>query len=293
MINIQPAFSSPQRVAGNLNLGFTFDEELQKTRLHVYAQQPPLKVIRAFPVSDGGVLVHLHNVSGGVLGGDQLEVFVHVGTKAYAQLTSTSATRIYRCQSQRSAARQTTEVVVQESGLLEYLPDPLIPFAGSRYIQRSRIQLAPNAGLFWWETLAPGRTARNEIFEYDLLHVDLDICAEGKPLAIERLRLDAAGQFSSLARLGAYCYMSSFYICKVGPEAAYWLRLEKELSTIAQQLTVPGEICWGVSALVAHGLVVRALSRRGQGIASGLHTFWQIARRELYGGEGLLPRKLY
>jgi urease accessory protein len=292
-ISIQSIFSSAQRVKGNLNMELAFDEEMQKTRLHVYAQEPPLKVIRAFPVSDGGVLVHLHNVSGGVLGGDQLDVSVRVGKKAYVQLTSTSATRIYRCRSQLPAATQTTEMVVEEGGLLEYLPDPLIPFAGSRYIQRSRIQLAPNAGLFWWETLAPGRTARNEIFAYDLLHIDLDICAEGKPLAIERLRLGSACQFSSLARFGVYRYMSSFYICKVGPETAYWLRLEKELSAIARQLTVPGEICWGVSTLVAHGLVVRALSRGGQDVASGLHTFWQTARRELYGREGLLPRKLY
>jgi urease accessory protein len=292
-IGIQSTFSSIQGVKGNLNLGFSFDEKMQSTRLHVYAQQPPLRVIRAFPVSDGGVLVHLHNVSGGVLGGDQLEVSVRVETKAYVQLTSTSATRIYRCQSQLPAATQTTEMVVEEGGLLEYLPDPLIPFAGSRYRQRSRIQLAAHAGLFWWETLAPGRTARDEIFAYDLLHVDLDICAEGRPLAIERTRFNPGCQFSSPARLGVYRYMSSFYICKVDLEPACWLHLEKELSIIAQQLTKHGEICWGVSTLVAHGLVVRALSRGGRDITSGLCLFWQTAKRELYGQEGILPRKLY
>src|SRR5437588_9311728 len=215
-------FSSAQRITGKLSLGFTFDEETQQSRLNVYTQQPPLKVIRAFPVADGGALVHLHNVSGGVLGGDQLEISVHVGTRAYAQLTSTSATRIYRSQPHLPAATQTAEMVVGEGGLLEYLPDPIIPFAGSRYIQRSRVELASNTGLFWWETLAPGRTARDEIFAYDLLHVDIDISAQGKPLAIERVRLDSQCQLSSLARLGVYRYISSFYICKIGLEAADW-----------------------------------------------------------------------
>src|ERR1700738_1068500 len=107
-------FSRAQRITGNLHLGFTFDEEMQQSKLNVYAQQPPLKVIRAFPVSDGGALVHLHNISGGVLGGDQLEVSVHVKTKAYVQLTTTSATRIYRCQPHLPAATQTTEVVIEE-----------------------------------------------------------------------------------------------------------------------------------------------------------------------------------
>ena len=285
--------SNAQPITGKLRLGFIFDEETQKTRLNVYVQQPPLKVIRAFPIRDGGALVHLHNISGGVLGGDQLEVSVHVETNAYAQLTSTSATRIYRSQPHLPPATQTAEMVVEEGGLLEYLPDPIIPFAGSRYIQRSRIELAPNAGLFWWETLAPGRTARDEIFEYDLLHVDLDISAQGKPLAIERVRLAAPWQPSSLARLGIYRYISSFYICKVGLEAADWLHLEKELSAIAQRLTIPGEICWGVSTLVAHGLVVRALSHGGRDIASGLYAFWQAAKQALYQWEALLPRKLY
>jgi len=287
------AFSRAQWITGKLRLGFTFDEEMQQSKLNVYTQQPPLRVIRAFPVADGGALVHLHNISGGVLGGDQLEISAHIGTRAYAQLTSTSATRIYRCQPHLPPVTQMAEMVVEEGGLLEYLPDPIIPFAGSRYIQRSRIELASNAGLFWWETLAPGRTARGEIFAYDLLHVDLDISAQGKPLAIERVRLDSQCQFSSLARFGVYRYISSFYICKVGLEAADWLRLEKELSTIAQQLIVPGEICWGVSTLVAHGLVVRALSRSGRDIPSGLHAFWQAAKQALYGREAVLPRKLY
>jgi len=188
---------------------------------------------------------------------------------------------------------QMMEIVVEESGLLEYLPDPIIPFAGSRYIQRSSVKLAANAGLFWWETLAPGRTAHDEVFKYDLLHVDLDISAQGKPLAIERVRLDALCRFSSLARLGIYRYISSFYICKVGLEAADWLRLERELSTIAQQLTIPGEICWGVSTLVVHGLVVRALSCGGRDILSGLHDFWRAAKHALYSREAVMPRKVY
>ena len=96
-----------------------------------------------------------------------------------------------------------------------------------------------------------------------------------------------------LARLGVYRYISSFYICKVGLEAADWLRLEKELSTIAQQLTVPGEICWGVSTLVTHGLVVRALGRGGRDIPSGLHVFWRAAKQALYQREALPPRKVY
>src|SRR5437016_4958960 len=82
--------------AGKLRLHFTHDQERHSTQLTVREQHPPLQVIRAFPLSSGGVLVHVHNVSGGVLGGDQLVLDVEVGPGWQAQLTSTSATRLYR-----------------------------------------------------------------------------------------------------------------------------------------------------------------------------------------------------
>lgn len=73
---------------------------------------------------------------------------VDVGNHAYVQLTSTSATRLYRRHADAATALQTNVIQVQEGGLLEYLPDPLIPFAGSSYQQQTRIELAHDAGLF-------------------------------------------------------------------------------------------------------------------------------------------------
>ena len=257
-------------------------------------QQPPLKVIRAFPLPEGGALVHLHNLSGGVLGGDHLEINVELGPRAYAQLTSTSSTRLYRSTPDAPPATQTNLIQVGEAALLEYLPDPLIPFAGSHYHQRTHIELANDAGLFWWETIAPGREARGELFDYQQLHLGFDITARGKPLAIERIQLEPhQRRLPSLVRLGPYRYFSSFYICRVGLEAPYWSRLESELSLLAQQHSIAGEIIWGVSSLVAHGLVIKALSSQGRAITPGLLTFWRTARRALYGREALPPRKIY
>ena len=88
--------------------------------------------MRAFPLADGAALVHLHNVSGGLLGGDQLGLEVEVGPGAAAQLTTTGSTRLYRSRGDHLCAMQRTNVRVGEEGLLEYVPDPLIPFAGSK-----------------------------------------------------------------------------------------------------------------------------------------------------------------
>jgi urease accessory protein len=293
-MHIQTAHTSKSSVTGTLHLNFTYNDKREKTQVHITAQRPPLKVIRAFPLPAGGALVHLHNISGGVLGGDQLELAIDVRRGAYAQITSTSATRIYRSRPESAPAQQITQIQVAENGLLEYVPDPLIPFAGARYRQQTNITLAQGAGLFWWETVAPGRTARGELFDYDMLQIGCEISAAGRPIAIEQIKLEPQQQrFSSRVRLGPYNYFCSFFICKVGLAAAHWLQLEKELNIIAQQLTVPDEIRWGVSTLTAHGLIIRALSKRGTALPAGLLTFWRAATQALYGREAIPPRKIY
>ncbi len=98
--------------------------------MRVREQRAPLQVVRAFPISDGGALVHLHNVSGGVLGGDKLHMTVEVGSGAYAQLTTTGATRLYRGRPERGPAEQSTAIRVGENALLEYIPDPVSAVCG-------------------------------------------------------------------------------------------------------------------------------------------------------------------
>ena len=257
-------------------------------------QRPPLKVIRAFAQPDGGALVHLHNISGGVLGGDHLQVEIEVGAQATVQLTSTSATRIYRSRADVPCAQQITRAHVQAGGLLEYLPDPLIPFAGARYRQETEITLEEDAGLCWWETLAPGRVASGERFAYKQLRIEMGIQTRNRPILRECFALEPQKRAPTAATaLAGYQYMSSFYLCRVGKPASYWLQFERQLAEMATQLSHPGEIIWGVSTLVAHGLVVRVLSQQSRDIAAGLLTFWKRARQELFQKEAIPPRKIY
>lgn len=292
----QPPQSSTTRstyLAGSLHLDFRYAAQRRQTEMHVLKQQPPLKVIRAFPLQDEGAMVHLHNVSGGILGGDQLSMHINVGPRAYAQVTTTSATRIYRSNKSTPPATQTCTVRVEENALLEYLPDQLIPFAASSYHQQTRVELCEGAGLFWWETIAPGRASSNEYFAYRSLHLDFALFALGRPIAIERMHIEPEQHTpAALARLGPYHYFSSFYICKAGLPASSWSQLEHELNTLARDMTIPGEQLWGVSTLTRHGLVVRSLSRQGREIVGGHLAFWRAARTALYGRAIQPPRKL-
>ena len=279
---------------GLLRLRFERGEKGGRTTLTSCEQRPPLQVVRSFPSGESATLAHLHNLSGGVLGGDTLELSVEVCDGARAQLTSTGATRLYRRRPSAPAAFQRQTFRVGRDAVLEYLPDELIPFAGARYRQETVIELSDGAGLFCWETVAPGRTARGELFMYDTLRFNLDVTARGLPLARERVALDPARRpLQSPARLGPYLYFATFYVCRVGVPPSRWLELEAELSDSARRLSSPALTLWGVSALPAHGLVVRALSMKGRDIARGLFDFWRASKSALYDEPAVPPRKIY
>jgi urease accessory protein len=284
---------APQGLQASLTLDFARDEFAAHTVLASSRQEPPLKVVRAFALQDGAALAHLHNVSGGLLGGDRLALKVNVGAGARVQLTTTGATRIYR---PRRAALPTTlanEFTVHETALLEYVPDAIIPFAGARFSQATTIQLAQGAGLFWWEILAPGREAHGEAFAYDCIEMKTNVSALGQPIASEQVRIEPRKRSTqSFGRLGPYRTWATFCIAQVGRSPAEWLALEHELRQQATPLTKHGETLWSFSALPQHGLMVRCLAVHGRHVLPGLQTLWQTAKRRLYGRDAELPRKV-
>jgi urease accessory protein len=290
---VSPELCEPPRLQASLLLDFARDEIAGCTVLAASRQEPPLKVVRAFNVQDGAALVHLHNVSGGLLGGDQLALKVDVGARAGVQLTTTGATRIYRPRNEAPPATQSNEFTLYEDALLEYVPDAIIPYGGARFSQTTTIYLAQGAGIFWWEILAPGREAGGESFAYDSVEMKTDVVALGQPIASERVRIEPRKHSTqSFGRLGPYRTWATFCIARVGPSAAEWLALEYELREQAMPLTKHGETLWAVSALPAHGVMVRCVAVHGRHVLPGLQNLWQTAKQRLYGRDAVPPRKV-
>ncbi len=197
-------------------------------------QQPPWRVVRGFRAPSGELLAHVHNVSGGILDTDSLDWRIDVAPGAQAQVTSTGATRIYRSRAPERIASQRATLTVGENGYLEYLPDQLIPFAGSRFDQSMRVELAGGASMIWWDRVAPGREASGEMFRYESLASAFELIAAGEPVAIERWTIaPLLRRLDAVARLGRFRHFSSCYICRAGEPAAYWRAFESEMQPIA------------------------------------------------------------
>jgi urease accessory protein len=256
-------------------------------------QEPPWRAIRAFQNSLGQAVVHLHNVSGGILSGDSLHLSIEAGTSTRVQVTSVGATRIYRQRLGRQTARLSTSIRVSDGARLEYLPDAVIPFSGSRCSQSMEISLGANAGFIGWETLAAGRIASGEEFAFDYFHSALSIYSDIRPLALERYTLTPSVRDPrSVARWGRFRYATTLYICHTGVSQPRWLDLESQLNDHAWG-QISGSSRWGVSTLVDAGLVIRGLALEAHQITAGLKIFWDLAKRALWGEPAVPPRKIY
>lgn len=132
-------------------------------------------------------LVYVVNPTGGVLQGDVLEAEIGVESGAHAIVTTPSATKLHR--SDDAVAESRTTLRVADRGILEFIPEPLIPFSGSRFVEDLTVDVERGGRLLAWEILAPGRTARGERFQYDLLGLRLRVREGGTPVLRERAEL--------------------------------------------------------------------------------------------------------
>jgi len=264
-----------------------------RTKLHCPQQDPPWKVVRAFPNLAGESLIHLNNVSGGIFGGDQLNLHVDIGPGAAAQITTTGSTRLYRPRQEAADAMLINEIYLGEGALLEYLPDSIIPFRDARCEQRTDIHLEAGATLLWWEILAPGRMASGESFAYTSLRIHTSIWSRGRPIYIDRMNFNPHQEnLSSLARLGKFHYLTSFMICRSSEDANTWIALEQMLREIAHQRS-NADTLWGATALTADGLLVRGLAQSAVHIMEDLLYFWTTAKSVLCRRVASPPRRTY
>jgi len=238
--------------------------------------------------------VHLHNVSGGVLAGDRLALDVEVEAGATAQITTTGATRLYRHREGAADSEHHSRFTVGEGALLEYLPDAVIPYAGSRHVQRTEIRLGRGATLFWWEVLAPGRLAAGERFAFERLRIHTEIHAGSRPVLRENFLLEPVRQdLQATARMHRYSHLASLCAIREGEPPEFWRTLENRWSELARERTQPEDAVWGASALVSDGVVARGLSRSGRFLQEPLVQFWRAARMAITGRDAVPPRKTY
>ncbi|MCC7370573.1 MAG: urease accessory protein UreD [Chloroflexi bacterium] len=271
----------PPGTAGKVGeLRLEFGERAGKTRLLTVRCRVPFHVGRVlYPERDwpelGHVLVTMP--TGGFVQGDTATMAVIVRDGARVHLTSQSATRAYRCEA--APIRQQLSLEARGDSLLEWWPDPLIPFAGSDVDQTLAVTVDERATVLLADCWLAGRVARGEIHQYARLALTTQAQRpDGAVLFRDALRLEPGKQPPlSLGILGDALAVGSFFL--IGPGVAERLgpglaaTLTSLLPGRAAASRLPGDV----------GLVVRVLARRSDELRLAQRKILVLARRALFG----------
>jgi urease accessory protein len=242
--------------------------------------QTPWHLLPPIYLDDSGsAYTLLVNPSGGLVGGDHLSIDLSVGAKAHALISSPSANRVYRSLSQEST--QDITITVGEAGILEWMPEHTIPFAGSRFRQNINVQLHPGATLLLWDAVASGRIAHGERWRFTSLHNHIHIRMPSKAFLREQYALAPGNPRRGAGLAASWDYVGSLFIVGDAVAASSWTALEGALAEILDNRH-DGCMLGGVSQPSVPGLVVKLVTTSAPVMTQALMELWAAIRRILW-----------
>lgn len=134
--------------------------------------------------------VYAASLGGGLVDGDAIDLRANVAEDAWLVLATQASTKVYR-----SSARGTTHTLacdVASRGALVCIPDPVVPFAGARYVQRSTLRLARDASLVWLDGVTCGRRLSDERWKFAHYSARTNIERDGEVVVRDHTVLDPA-----------------------------------------------------------------------------------------------------
>ena len=109
-----------------------FREIAGKTRLDHLYQRDPLRVLFPNPAAGDAALAVLVTTSGGLVGGDRLDIAVRLAPGAAAHITASAAEKIYRSAGRTTVIAQSLSIGA--AAALEVLPPETILFEGAAFL---------------------------------------------------------------------------------------------------------------------------------------------------------------
>jgi urease accessory protein len=136
------------------------------------------------------------NTSGGIAGGDRLDLAVEAAAGAQATIAAQAAERFYRARPGDSPSYVQTRLMVATGAALEWLPQETILFDHCSLDRRLEIDLAADARFLGVETLVFGRMAMGERIRTGRLRDLIRVRRAGELLLHDAVRLE--GDFDAL-----------------------------------------------------------------------------------------------
>ncbi|HWQ41633.1 MAG TPA: urease accessory protein UreD [Desulfosporosinus sp.] len=255
-------------------------------------QRMPLRASSPLYLTDNGaVFFYIMNPAAGLLQGDQHSILLRVKHDSQAVVFGQGATKVFRSPQQKLSKVFTT-LTVEQGARLEYMPEVVIPFAESCLFSRTNLQISSKASAFFWEITAPGRAARQELFDYNLLDQQINLFLDRELIFSDRFRLEPSmvptilkTWNSPLGVMHGYTHMGTF--------GAVDPNLEKVMLELVQRNTEDENgflehmaerynILIAGTAICKQAYCFRALGHSAEDIQEGFKEIWKILRLRLY-----------
>mgnify|MGYP000031099492 CR=1 FL=1 len=266
-------------------LDIQYTRHQDRTVAH-FSHQGPLRLLKSlYPEGDAichNVLVHPPS---GLVGGDTLDIQIHLDTHAHALLTTPGASRFYR--SEQGLATQRVQARLGDGARLEWLPLETLAYNGCEGLNQVQFELAPTAELLAWDITALGLPHANLPFETGQLQQHMEIPG----VWLERGLLSATDERlmnGPLGLRGMRCMATLVWACG---EPIKRDRKEQALSIAQNALThLPTDVYAGVTAPHGQVVVVRVIAPVVEPAQLVLRAIWSAWRQALWQVGGTLPR---
>jgi urease accessory protein len=218
--------------------------------------------------------VFIQSPTGGIAQGDRHDVSVTLEADAVAHVSTQSSTKVQTMTCNYAAAD--TTLSVGAGGHLDYVPEPTILHADSRYVQELTVDLAPGATAVVSDVVVPGRLARGERFDFERYLSRVRGTGPGGLLFEDTTHLTPAdGDPTAPGVLGEFTVYGTMFV--LAPD-----RDGSEFSDALHAVVTDSEARAGATALPnGAGVAVRALGDRAETVQATLHAAWDHARQEL------------
>jgi urease accessory protein len=245
----------------------------------------PAQIIRPFYAPDDErAYVYLLTPTGGMLGGDRLDIHIVLEPGAQVCLTTVSATKVHP--STDLPAEQSLVIDLGPESSLEYLPEPTILFREARWQQCTVVRRAADSRLLFSEGWSVGRVARQEVFAFSSLETSVEVYTADRLALFDRMRLRPASYpYQHLGLWVGRPHLLTMYLLQPTHPSPTWLQaVQAELA--ADQALI------GLSQLATPGFVARLLADEDEAMTRIAQLLWRKIRADLWGERWHPWRKL-
>ncbi|WP_432163613.1 urease accessory protein UreD [Streptomyces tendae] len=253
-------------------------------------QRAPLHIFRPIyldPARPDMAFVFLQQQGDGLVQGDRYRMDIDCAPGSAVHITTQAATKVFGARD--NFATQLVNLRVGAGAVLEYLPDPVVPFRTSRLFQRTCLTTAPDATVIMGEILLPGRVAHDEAHAYDLCWMETEVRSpDGTLLFTDTVRLRPGGLDDprSPGLLGEYDVVATMYV------VASRMPLPDLVLLLRGALAEVPDVLAGVTELpAACGAAVRVLGHTSRSVQTAMHAAWDRTRVSLLGASAPDLRK--